>query len=871
VIAGARIRANLSARSHSPQSISNEIPSESSAMKQQVLHRSSVAGLFLFVLCATGFGQGSDNCATAQVISAGNGAHNFVNNGANTDGPPSSVCSFFGQDQIQADVWFNWTATANGTVTITTCGSTPLDSKIAAYLGTGCPVGTPLDCSDDDCTGGGLQSTLTFSITNGTSYKLRVGVYPGTATGAGQIVITQAPSGGGTNDSCSNPAPIAGFGTYAFDNTNATTDGVASTLCDFFGTQQIERDVWFLWTANATGTALVQTCGQTTIDSKIAAYVGASCGSAPVACNDDSADCGGGSLQSSMTFSTTAGQAYLLRVGVFPGAAGGTGAIVISDGGGGGGGDCATPSNGPDVIVGALSGIAKFGTVGTLTGYSIGTDSCNIGTQGLSWVASTNQHPVIGQNMYRLKNGRFEQIGMSWLKHGFLALNQSLCCSCNNPGTGAILGVGCSDPYDAQLNGFQEGSGGTGGLGPRSEVNPTSGAFPFPYTTQGQGGNAIYKRVQVQLADLDPAQNAGASYFAEGHYVAPDDATAGNRNNNASHRPMQVGSFTGGGWNLSLSGATARRQAAIRAWDAAQPSVDLQDVQVDGLFIAGSDATDNGDGTWSYEYAVYNMNSDRGAQAFSVPVPAGTAVTNIGFHDVDSHSGEPYSTTDWAASNAGGNVSWSTQTFAQNVNANALRWGTLYNFRFTADRAPVTGAVSLTLFKPGSPSSVSVQAFVPDPSGAPISSFCFGDLSGTPCPCGNDAAPGAGTGCLSSLGIGALLAGSGNPSITNDNFVLSGSGMPNSSALYFQGTTQVSSVFGDGLRCAGGAVIRLGTKINAGGASQYPQGADPDISVAGGNSVGSIRTYQVWYRNAAAFCTPSGFNLSNGVQAIWQP
>jgi len=31
------------------------------------------------------------------------------------------------------------------------------------------------------------------------------------------------------------------------------------------------------------------------------------------------------------------------------------------------------------------------------------------------------------------------------------------------------------------------------------------------------------------------------------------------------------------------------------------------------------------------------------------------------------------------------------------------------------------------------------------------------------------------------------------------------------------------------------------------------------------------RTYQVWYRNAAAFCLPETFNLTNGVEATWVP
>jgi hypothetical protein len=34
---------------------------------------------------------------------------------------------------------------------------------------------------------------------------------------------------------------------------------------------------------------------------------------------------------------------------------------------------------------------------------------------------------------------------------------------------------------------------------------------------------------------------------------------------------------------------------------------------------------------------------------------------------------------------------------------------------------------------------------------------------------------------------------------------------------------------------------------------------------------GGTRTYQVWYRNAVAFCTPSVFNLTNGLEIVWTP
>jgi hypothetical protein len=158
-------------------------------------------------------------------------------------------------------------------------------------------------------------------------------------------------------------------------------------------------------------------------------------------------------------------------------------------------------------------------------------------------------------------------------------------------------------------------------------------------------------------------------------------------------------------------------------------------------------------------------------------------------------------------------------------------------------------------------------------SGGSITPFCFGDGTGTPCPCGNDSAVGDKEGCLSSLAMGGKLTASGNASVSNDTLGLTGARMPNSSALYFQGTTDAGTglVFGDGLRCAAGSVIRLATKANSAGASEYPEAGDLTISVKGLVAPGDSRTYQVWYRNAAAFCNPEGFNLTNGVRVLWAP
>jgi hypothetical protein len=153
--------------------------------------------------------------------------------------------------------------------------------------------------------------------------------------------------------------------------------------------------------------------------------------------------------------------------------------------------------------------------------------------------------------------------------------------------------------------------------------------------------------------------------------------------------------------------------------------------------------------------------------------------------------------------------------------------------------------------------------------------YCFGDGSGTGCPCGNNSSPANAEGCVHSLGTGGKLSSSGNARITADTFQLVGSRMPNSSALYFQGTTQAGAgsgaLFGDGLRCVAGSVQRLGTKTNVAGASAYPTGGDALISIRGAPTAGSTRNYQVWYRNAAAFCNPETFNLTNGTSVVWAP
>jgi len=147
--------------------------------------------------------------------------------------------------------------------------------------------------------------------------------------------------------------------------------------------------------------------------------------------------------------------------------------------------------------------------------------------------------------------------------------------------------------------------------------------------------------------------------------------------------------------------------------------------------------------------------------------------------------------------------------------------------------------------------------------------YCFGDDSGTPCPCGNSA--GRGQGCANSSGVGAVLSAGGTSSEMADDLTFTARnllvGQP---AQLFAGINALNNgdgtVFGDGLRCAGGTVLRLGIRL--------PDGAGtvrwgPGLGAQGGWVAGDTRRFQVWYGDRTIGPCLSGFNLTNGYEVVF--
>jgi len=387
---------------------------------------------------------------------------------------------------------------------------------------------------------------------------------------------------------------------------------------------------------------------------------------------------------------------------------------------------------GPDVVVGNVWDCLDLGRVGPIgsgtVAMSCNTTACNQGNATGNWQGlPSTDHPMIMVNMYReamaAGSTRFEQIGQGWLKHGFGSANDNECgFGCENPGDFEKIGVGCSDTYAAcQFDPC--------GLAPRSMLNPYTGAMPGGAalgTIAGCGPCAndnhsypandhrdhvhtpISHKVQIEETDLNPTFFPGARYFAEGQYIAPHEFNTGNgnQNNNASHVELAVGGPNGSGvYTYTSVSSTFTESPAVDAWDGASKTKIEPAPLADGISYVAWQVTDLGGGQWHYEYALYNQNMDRAVGSLCIPLASGVNVSNVGFHAPLNQAPEPhadnYDNVPWTPSITSGAIRWDTETFAQNSSANAVRFGTLYNFRFDADAPPQAINAAVGMFKTG--------------------------------------------------------------------------------------------------------------------------------------------------------------------------
>lgn len=755
---------------------------------------------------------GSDDCASAESIVPGTVAFDTSLATMGAQGQSEAACNFSGNTAIARDVWFRFVAPASGVANVTTCATTTLDSKIAAYAGAGCPTASALACSDDACA---LQSTIAFSVTAGASYVLQVGVYPGAAGGPGNLTLGIVPAA--PNDECAAATSIAGTGPHAFDNTQASagTQGQSEAACFALGSTNLARDVWFTWTAAQTGFHELSLCGTTSLDTKVAVYAGAGCpSSTALACNEDR--CG---LQSSLCFSATSGATYTIQIGASPTAnGGGSGTFVVQPTGGATNDDCVNAAP-----------IAGFGP------FAFDASSATTSCQGQSNVLC---------NFYG-QTGIARDLWFRWTSPSTGTFEVSTCGTSGNVDTKIAVYAGAGCPAAAAVACDDDGCGTFAGEARACFAAQTGETYTFQIGSY-PGAPPAVGSFAIQAAPSP----AGCRY---------DDGGSENALGNASGGAIvwfhRFGATGQSGTITSVSAAFGTPQ-----FPGAVPPVGTPVVA-----CVWEDPNDDGNPTDAVlvrqvSGVVGHVDGDVLDEfAFSPPVTT-TGVFFAGVSLAHAQAQFPAALDQTSCPRGSNGRAWIA----------AAPNGTINLANLAANAVPPAQPDAL-----GFPGVWLVRANCTLVIGT---GYCFGDGTGTACPCGNFGAPGRG--CANSVDPqGGWLRATGVASVTADSATLVGSGMPLlASCLYFQGSTTASVAFGDGLRCVGGSVVRLGTKANVGGSSSFPAPGDPSISARSATytppqplSAGATRYYQGWYRNSSGYCTPATFNLTNGVTLVWGP
>lgn len=367
---------------------------------------------------------------------------------------------------------------------------------------------------------------------------------------------------------------------------------------------------------------------------------------------------------------------------------------------------------GRDVSLSALTTITSLGRSGVfpngVNGLAQSTTSCNVGVGNLPWFPAMDaDHPFISFLVMRETNGRMVQISdRSFVKHGFFATNSPGCGSCQNPGTGELLGVGCSDTYSTSNNGDNFW------LGPADEIDPWTGAWNpvcshFDAGEPAVGGPAacdgnrslssgqaaalgsVGHRIRVLDSDLDVP---GSTFWFQAQYTSQGEAEALRNNNFASRSFTAAFNVVQNRWVLTVPSAATNPityGSVLQRWSGAQLSSATNGADDGRLFVA-SRVSGPTNGLYRYEYALHNRDNARGFDALRIPICAGARVLNAGFHDPDQNAGN-----DWSVQHQGTEVVFETS-------GNPLNWNTVFNFWFDSDAAPIpTAQVLADQARPG--------------------------------------------------------------------------------------------------------------------------------------------------------------------------
>jgi len=150
--------------------------------------------------------------------------------------------------------------------------------------------------------------------------------------------------------------------------------------------------------------------------------------------------------------------------------------------------------------------------------------------------------------------------------------------------------------------------------------------------------------------------------------------------------------------------------------------------------------------------------------------------------------------------------------------------------------------------------------------------FCLGDEG---CPCDNPSETG---GCATSSGVGGTLTRAGTLSVSADDLLIAGEGLPiEQFTVLFMGAGAKSDpgTIGDGRRCISGPIFRF-RKASTGPLGRVIYGPGlvetscTSFPPAGCITAGSTWYFQLWFRDPDGPCF-SGFNTTNALELTFTP
>ncbi|OWY62999.1 hypothetical protein B7486_55440, partial [cyanobacterium TDX16] len=249
----------------------------------------------------------NDDFADAQTISGATGSVTATNVEAGLEGGEPDHAGATGA--AGRSVWYRYTPTTSGTLTVGTCTGGDLDTVLGVYTGTTVNVLTEVADGDDDCGGEGDRARVILPVAGGTTYRIAVAGYQGDA---GAFTLSWSLVASPANDAFASAQTITGL----TGNVAGTTVGASTQTGEpnhASSAQSDGRSVWYSYTPTASGQLTVDTCTGTAYDSIIGVYTGTAFNALNGVANGDD-ECGSNARA---TFAVTSGTTYRIAVAGF--------------------------------------------------------------------------------------------------------------------------------------------------------------------------------------------------------------------------------------------------------------------------------------------------------------------------------------------------------------------------------------------------------------------------------------------------------------------------------------------------------------------------------------------------------------------------